>query len=236
MQKKRDTNSTELALNTSENLLDSLLADATENLAEGFLKAVPFGGSIVAIGRAFSNYRDAKYYKQLVEFFTESEDTKGFSEKFFNNKDNTEIGLEILGLIERTYLPKQARMIARITRMWKEKQTITKEQFDKYSHMIMTFDSHLIKEFEKYMTYRKPIAQDQYNEGLTIGPGGIDMGNRPDEMFIYPNMTLVNHGFLRQKENMAAFILNAPVKDPYYSITSDAIYFYNNIFKEPTKK
>ena len=54
-------------------------------------------------------------------------------------------------------------------------------------------------------------------------------------MFIYPNMTFVTHGFLRQKENKKLYINNAFGKDPYYSLTDEARYFYNNIFKEPNQ-
>ena len=212
IRKKRDTNSAEVALNTSENLLDPLLADATENLAEGFLKAIPFGGSVVAIGKAIANVRDARYTKQLTEFFHESEDTKEFAQKFFKDKSNVEIGMEVLSLVERTYLAKQARMIARAFRLWKEEKVFDKELFDDYVSVIMTFDNHLIREFEKVMQ--------------TV----------PDALFRQVNLTLVTHGFLEAERSTKIVTQGVHQTTGKYLKTKRAYHFYDYIFREDIEK
>lgn len=212
LRKKRDTNSAEVALNTSENMLDPLLADATENLAEGFLKAIPFGGSVVAIGKAIANVRDARYTKQLTEFFHESEDTKEFAQKFFKDKSNVEIGMEVLSLVERTYLAKQARMIARAFRLWKEEKVFSKELFDDYVSVIMTFDNHLIREFEKIMQ--------------TV----------PNTLFSKVNLTLVTHGFLNEQESGSIQIGDMRQTTGKYFKTERAYHFYDYIFREDIEK
>lgn len=208
MRKKKDTNSTELALNTTENLLDPLLSDAAENLAEGFLKAIPFGGSVVAIGKAISNVRDARYTRQLVEFFNESEDTKEFAKKFFKDKKNVQIGMEILSLIERTYLAKQSKMIARAFRLWKEEGSIDQKLFDDYVNIIMSFDNHLISEFEQFIQ------------------------SPPQTLFSYPNMNFVIHGFLKEQESTSVMVEGKFQKTGKYNKTDRAYHFYDYIFRD----
>jgi len=48
-----------------------------------------------------------KEQKQLLAFIQETENINhGFIEKFFKNKENLELGLEILGILDQTYLEK----------------------------------------------------------------------------------------------------------------------------------
>lgn len=208
MRKKREINSSELALNTTENLLDPLLSDAAENLAEGFLKAIPFGGSVVAIGKAIANMKDARYTKQLFEFFHESEDTKKFAQKFFKDKTNVAIGIEILSLVERTYLAKQARMIARAFRLWKEEKVFDKELFDDYVSVIMTFDNHLIREFENLMQ------------------------TLPNTLLSNSNLTFVMHGFIKEQESTHSIIDGVRQTTGKYYKTERAYHFYDYIFRD----
>ncbi|QVR66714.1 hypothetical protein [Acinetobacter sp. BHS4] len=228
--KKEEVNTSEIALTTTENIIRTSLEGVAEGIAVDLISAIPFTSTLVAIGKVINNLKNQRYYKNLHAFINESEAQEEFSKKFFTEKSNAEIGLEILSLVEKTYLEKQARMIARITRMWKETKEIDKDQFDEYANIIMSFDSYLIKQFEKYMQYKKPEEKVSY--AVNITPNSIKPGNQHDEMFIYPNMNFVTHGFLRQNTQKKVFMAGAFQKDSHYSITEKAHYFYSKIFKD----
>lgn len=230
MKKKFESDHSEIPLTVSENLLKDMLDDVVEGVGVDILKAVPFVPAFLAVREAISNFKDARYHRNLIAFFYESKENEKFSRDFFNNKSNAEIGLEILSLVEQTYLEHQAQMIARITRMWKETQMLNKEEFDEYASIILSFDSHLIRQFEQYMTYKGPV--DQNNKAISIGPDGIDSAKAQPEMFLYPNMIFVSHGFLRQREIKNVLMGGSFAKEGSYSITKKAHFFYENIFKK----
>jgi len=228
--KKEEVNTSEIALTASESLIKTVVEGVTDGIGSDLFSAIPFASSIVAIGKAFNNYKNVKYYRNLHAFIYESDEQEKFAKKFFSEKSNAELGLEILSLIEQTYLERQARMIARITRMWKETGEINQDQFDEYANIIVSFDSYLIKQFEKYMQYKKPDESKSY--GMTLTATGVQLGQQHDEMFIYPNMIFVTHGFLRQNTQTNVVIGGAFQKDAHYSITDKAHYFYSKIFKD----
>ncbi|MFW6557210.1 hypothetical protein [Acinetobacter baumannii] len=228
--KKEEVNTSEIALDTSENLLKKVLEDVADGIAGDILSAIPFTSSLIAIGKAINNLKNKKYYKNLYAFIYESKEQEKFAKKFFSEKSNAEIGLEILSLIEQTHLERQARMIARITRMWKETGEINQDQFDEYANIILSFDSYLIKQFEKYMQFKKPDERKSY--GMAFTASGVQLGQQHDEMFIYPNMIFVTHGFLRQNIQTNVVIGGAFQKDAHYSITDKAHDFYLKIFKD----
>lgn len=230
MSKKHESISSEIALGTSENLIKKVLESVVSGLTSDFIQAIPFVPVIKAGISAISNLKEARYHNNLISFFDESQESKEFAEVFFTNKSNAEIGLEILSLVEQTNLSCQAEMLARITRMWKQSKRITKEQFDEYANIILSFDNHLIRQFEKYMTYKEVSYES--NSGIQIDRMGIKLDNPIDEMFIYPNMHFVTYGFLRRKQNRNMVIGNAFQQEGHYSITDKAHFFYNNIFKD----
>lgn len=230
MNKKHDSKSTEIALTTTENFIKSALDNVSDGIGAEIIKSIPFASSILAIGKAISNLKDARYHKNLVAFFYESEESEQFSKKFFEEKSNAEIGLEILSLVEQSYLEHQARMIARITRMWKQSKEISKEQFDEYANIILSLDNHLIREFEKYMSYKPKSSRAEF--GIEVNQNGITFGNPINQMFTSPNMHFVVYGFLKQKTNPNTVIGGSLAKEGHYSITDKAHFFYNKIFKE----
>lgn len=229
MSKKQDAGSSDIALSTADGLVKKVLEDVTSGVSGEIISEVPVISSIFAVGRAISTLKDARYRKNLIAFFYESEDNTEFMKRFFKDKSNAEIGLEILGLVEQSYLEHQAKMIARITRMWKETNDISKEKFDEYANIILSFDSHLIRQFEVYMTYKPPVQEN--NHGIVIDHAGINLGNKKDEIFIYPNMLFVSYGFLRQREIKNVVMGGSFAKESHYTLTEKAQYFYINIFK-----
>jgi len=83
-----------------------------------------------------------KEQKQLLAFIQETE-TNNLD--FIKDKNNTELGLEILGILDQTYLEHQARMIGRAT-LLKYNGKISKQEFDKYTYIITKLNNH----FDQY--------------------------------------------------------------------------------------
>lgn len=229
MNAKQDTGSSDIALSTADGLVKKVLEDVTTGIGGEILSELPVVSSLFAVGKAIGALKDARYHKNLIAFFYESEENTEFMKKFFNNKANAEIGLEILGLVEQSYLERQAEMIARTTRMWRETNEINKEEFDEYANIILNFDSHLIRQFESYMTYKPPVQET--NQSIVIDHKGVNLGNKKDEMFVYPNMLFVSYGFLRQREIKNVVMSGSFAKESHYTLTEKAHYFYIKIFK-----
>lgn len=229
MSAKQDVGSTDIATSTADGLVKKILEDVTTGIGGEVLSEVPVVSSLFAVGRAISALKDARYRKNLISFFNESEENKGFMKRFFEDKSNAEIGLEILGLVERSYLEQQAEMLARATRMWRETKEIDKEKFDEYANIILSFDAYLIRQFEAYINYKRPIKSA--NQGIVIGPNGINLGEPKHEMFLHPNMFFVSIGFLRQNEIKNVAMGGSFNKESHYSITEKAYDFYEKIFK-----
>lgn len=237
MSKKQDAGSSDIALSTADGLVKKVLEDVTTGVGGEILAEIPFVSSIFAVGRAVSALKDARYRKNLIAFFYESEENTEFMKRFFEDKANAEIGLEILGLVEQSYLERQAEMIARITRMWKETKEISKETFDEYANIILNFDSHLIRQFEEYINYKKPTASN-LDYGLKIDASGTCVNPllfETNSMFYNPPMDFVSFGFLEREFIPNHFEANGLKRKDYYSITQKAHDFYNSIFKQNPK-
>ena len=152
-----------------------------------------------------------KEQKQLLAFIEEAENINvGFIEKFFKDKDNLELSIEILGILDQTYLEKQAKMIGRASVLFKN-LSISKQIFDKYTYIITRINSHLIYLIEEIYTIET---------------------NRDDPEFEYdiknPNMELVNFGFLIEVQSQ---LYPGSTQISQFKKTSDFYYFYENIFK-----
>lgn len=162
-----------------------------------------------------------KEQKQLLAFIEEAENINvGFIEKFFKDKDNLKLGIEILGILDQTYLEKQAKMISRAT-LLKYNGKISKQEFDKYTYIITKLNNHLTNIVEE--TYQ--LHQQRLSDPLQTHypPNSIDLQNA--------NMDLLSFGFL---------IFNQPPHwgDEYkkylksqYTVQEKFLYFYHNIFK-----
>lgn len=142
----------ELALTTAENLADEIIFKTATTLLEDTIKSIPFASLITGSIESYTKFRTLKEQKQLFAFIQEAENINvGFIEKFFKDKDNLELGLEVLGILDQTYLEKQARMIGRATFLFKGLE-ISKQEFDKYTYIITRLNSHLIYLIEELYT------------------------------------------------------------------------------------
>ena len=133
----------ELALTTAENLADEIIFKTATTLLEDTIKSIPFASLITGSIESYTKFRTLKEQKQLFAFIQEAENINvGFIEKFFKDKDNLELGLEVLGILDQTYLEKQARMIGRATFLFKGLE-ISKQEFDKYvrTYALLFIDS-----------------------------------------------------------------------------------------------
>ena len=155
-----------------------------------------------------------KEQKQLLAFIQEAENINiGFIEKFFKDKDNLELGLEVLGILDQTYLEKQAKMMGRATIFFKS-LSISKQKFDKYTYIITKLNNHLITIIENLQT------EITTNSSMSIISLPI------------PNMDLISFGFI-QKLPDGSWFSEAENKTPFdHKITDEYFYFYENVFKD----
>jgi len=167
---------------------------------------------VLGLTKAISNYKTAKDQRQLLAFIQEAQNTdRDFIEKFFKDKNNTELGFEILGILDQTYLEKQARMIARSTKLFKD-QIISKQQFDQYTYIVTRLNNHLINLLQE-LYFLKTNKEDPEFE--------FDISN--------PNMELVSFQFLIEVES--PLVLDGKTKIARYKRTDEFYHFYENIFK-----
>lgn len=202
----------EFVLTTTENLADEIIFKTANTLLEETLKSIPFASVITGSIDSYTRFRTLKEQKQLLAFIQEAENINhGFIEKFFNDKSNTELGLEILGILHQTYLEHQARMIGRASVLFKN-LSISKQEFDKYTYIITRLNSYLIHLVEKLYSIET---------------------NRDDPEFEYdiknPNMELINFGFLVE---VSSPLYPGSTQTSQFKKTSDFDYFYDNIFKD----
>ena len=102
----------DLAFTATENLADEILFKTANTFLEDAVKSIPFASLISSSIQAYTQFRTLKEQKQLLAFIQETE-TNNLD--FIKDKNNIELGLEILGILDQTYLEHQARMIGRAT-------------------------------------------------------------------------------------------------------------------------
>lgn len=203
---------TEILLTTSENIGDELLFKTANTFLEDAIKSIPFASLISGSIQAYTQFRVLKEQKQLLAFIQETE-TKNptFIGNFFKDKNNTEIGLEILGILDQTYLEHQARMIGRVA-LLKHDKKISKQDFDKYTYIITRLNNHLIHLIKNLSILRT---------------------NNDDSKFEYdvrnPNMELVSFSFLIQVPSQ---LYPGETQISQYKKTDTFYSFYENIFKD----
>lgn len=148
----------ELTLTTTENLVDEILFKTANTFLDDAIKSIPFASLITSSIQSYARFRTFKEQKQLLAFIQEANNTDHeFIEKFFSDKSNIELGFEILGILDQTYLERQARMIFRATKLFKDTQ-VTKQKFDKYTYIITKLNQHLISEIDELNNlYQKNI-------------------------------------------------------------------------------
>ena len=207
----------EVLLNTAENLADEIIFKTATTFLEDLTKSIPVASIILNLTNAYSNYQTSKNQRQLLSFISQLQSVDPqFIEKFFLNKSNTELGFEILGILDQTYLEKQARMLGRTIILYKDEK-ISKQQFDKYTYIITKIDNYLAN---KIKHLHKLYFEKVDSEGIALVP------LQPQEF--------ISFGFIeRQLEPTfgdSDLILN--FKDNEYMIKIDFINFFNHIFKE----
>lgn len=212
----------DLAFTATENLADEILFKTANTFLEDAVKSIPFASLISSSIQAYTQFRTLKEQKQLLAFIQETEtNNHAFIQNFFKDKNNTELGLEILGILDQTYLEHQARMIGRAA-LLKYNGKISKQEFDKYTYIITKLNNHLTNIVEE--TYK--LHQQRLSDPLQTHypPNSIDLQNA--------NMDLLSFGFL---------IFNQPPHwgDEYkkylksqYTVQEKFLYFYHNIFKD----
>lgn len=220
MSKKNSLN--EIALTATENFAKEIIVGSATSLLEDIAKSVPIASTALALTKAYSNYKTAKDQRQLLAFIQAADEIDDrFIERFFQNPNNTELGFEILGILDQTYLEKQAIMIFRATKLFKDQQ-IGKLEFNRYTYIITRLNNyliHLVEEiFNLYLQRRNDPNQIKYPLN------SINIQN--------PNMDLLSFGFLT---------FNQPPHwgDDYdiylksqYTVQADFINFYETIFKD----
>ena len=204
----------ELTLTATENLADEIIFKTANTLLEDTIKSIPFASVITGSIESYTKFRILKEQKQLLAFIQEAENINiGFIEKFFKDKDNLELGLEVLGILDQTYLEKQAKMMGRDTIFFKS-LSISKQKFDKYTYIITKLNSHLITIIENLQT------EITTNSSMSIISLPI------------PNMDLISFGFI-QKLPDGSWFSEAQNKTPFdHKITDEYFYFYENVFKD----
>ncbi|CAM2840243.1 hypothetical protein [Acinetobacter celticus] len=204
----------ELTLTATENLADEIIFKTANTLLEDTIKSIPFASVITGSIESYTKFRILKEQKQLLAFIQEAENINiGFIEKFFKDKDNLELGLEVLGILDQTYLEKQAKMMGRATILFKS-LSISKQKFDKYTYIITKLNNHLITIIEHLQT------EITTNSSMSIISLPI------------PNMDLISFGFIQKLPN-GSWFSEAQNKTPFdHKITDEYFYFYENIFKD----
>ena len=203
----------ELALTTTENLADEIIFKTANTLLEDTIKSIPFASLITGSIESYTKFRTLKEQKQLLAFIQETENINHrFIEKFFKNKENLELGLEILGILDQTYLEKQARMIGRVTLLFKDEK-ISKQDFDKYTYISTRLNSHLILLIDELYSIETNQDDPEFE---------FDIEN--------PNMEFISFQFL--VEVPSPLNLDGKTKIARYKRTNSFFYFYENIFKD----
>ena len=211
MSKKNSLN--EIALTATENFAKEIIVGSATSLLEDIAKSVPIASTALALTKAYSNYKTAKDQRQLLAFIQAADEIDDrFIERFFQNSNNTELGFEILGILDQTYLEKQARMIGRVTLLFKDGK-IPKQDFDKYTYISTRLNSHLILLIDELYSIETNQDDPEFE---------FDIEN--------PNMEFISFQFL--VEVPSPLNLDGKTKIARYKRTNSFFYFYENIFKD----
>lgn len=210
MSNKQNIN--EIALSTAENIADELIFKSATTFVEDLAKSIPVASIALGLTKAISNYKAAKNQRQLLAFIQEAENADPrFIEKFFKDKENIEIGFEILGILDQTYLEKQARMIARTTKLFKD-QVISKHEFDKFTYIITRINNHILHSIDDLYTIKTNHDTPNFE---------FDIEN--------PNMEFASFGFLKE---VSSPLYPGSTQISRFKRTDHFYYFYENIFKD----
>jgi hypothetical protein len=176
-----------------------------------FRRSIPLHRLLAVQFRLIHNFERLR--NKLLAFIQETEtNNPDFIKDFFKDKNNTELGLEILGILDQTYLEHQARMIGRAT-LLKYNGKISKQEFDKYTYIITKLNNHLTNIVEE--TYQ--LHQQRLSDSLQTHypPNSIDLQNA--------NMDLLSFGFLIF--NQPPHLMNTKYLKSQYTVQEKFLYF-----------
>ncbi|MFV5586103.1 hypothetical protein VXQ32_16555 [Acinetobacter oleivorans] len=175
--------------------------------------------SIEEISEYTKKCNDALYTLQIQTFLNTIEIDSEIFEKFIEeNPDNLRLGLETIKILEKTFIEKQAEMLARAFRIYIKNPTAeNKSLFYKLVYIINKLDHHLIDEIENMKDLPlKPITRVIPNGGL---------GRMVKEGYLEnPNIELFNFGFIEKDGSVIS-----PNKE-FFRITVFYRFFYENIY------
>ena len=213
----------ELVLTATENLADEFLFKTANTFLEDAIKSIPFASLITGSIETYSKFRTLKEQRQLLAFIQEAENiNQGFIEKFFKDKNNTQLGFEILGVLDQTYLEQQAKMIGRVTLLFKDGK-ISKQGFDKHTYIITRLNNHLFRIIEDIFKLYKQRKDDPTQNKYPIN--SINIQN--------PNMDLLSFEFLEPtNEPFWGGEADDIYKESKFIVTEHFIFFYNQIFMD----
>ncbi|MGR3979033.1 hypothetical protein FW754_15480 [Acinetobacter sp. 1207_04] len=198
---------------TAENLGKSVYLSVTDSVLEEIAKAIP----IVSVLKAgCSAYQNIGVKRREAQFFIFVEECERIEEgailKIYKDKNNIEMGMEILNAIEESYLKLHAKMIAKLAILY-DKKRIERIKFLKYIHIIPKLTSYLLEQIKD--------SYDQYQIVKTEFQGKKSLGAERSKLLSYE---LVSLGFLEATSVMGGGF--------HYSGTEDLDFFYENIYKE----
>lgn len=196
----------------SENLVKNVLLNTTENILEDIIKALPMVNSLKGIYQGFTQYQLNKRAQQFLYFVEECENkNSGNILKIFKDKNNIEMGMEIINALDTSYLVNHAQMLARVTLLYDAKE-ISREKFLEYIHVIPRLTSHLLTQI-KYC----------YEQQLLL-----IAANKLDDGFVGGNFELVGYKFLSPVP-----LASNGFK---YTGTTHLIFFYEKIYQNSNGK
>ncbi|KHN66732.1 hypothetical protein DH17_17800 [Acinetobacter oleivorans] len=151
--------------------------------------------SIEEISEYTKKCNDALYTLQVQTFLNTIEvDSEAFEKFIEENPDNLRLGLETIKILEKTFIEKQAEMLARAFRIYIKNSTLeNKSLFYKLTYIITKLDHHLINEIEN--------MKDLPINPITRVTPSDDLGRKrlvKEGYLENPNIELFNFGFIEK--------------------------------------
>lgn len=163
---------------------------------------------------------DSLYTLQIETFLNTVEIDQNEFERFIEkNPDNLRLGLETIKILEKTFIEKQAEMLARAFKFYVNMPTEeNKKLFNRFVFVINKMDYFLIDEIQTIVNF--PVNPVQRTEQR-----GKDHFVKMEEFVKNPSQELVTLGFL--KRHSATIFLD---NNEYYGVTPFFKFFYEKIY------
>lgn len=200
--KQKFISTTSIVAETAENIFDNAVQVTASTLVEEIVKAIPVTNAVKSIYNGIRSIQETRRATQFLIFVQECEDhSTGDILKIFRNKNNLEMGMEILNALEISYLEKHAQMIARATILYDAKE-LDRPNFLKYIHIIPKLTSYLLSQVEE--CYLRNISEKtEFRHGIA----GVTDEDLTLELETYGFVNIITHP-LGGKEYQATDSLN----------------------------